>query len=343
MQLHYFQRYHGKENVVTSNVMLMLSRLYDYSPSRFFEMLNDNFLDSNESPEVSFMLQPANSNTIPDAAICQKSFKIVIETKLHNQFSKAQLMGHLHSFENEELKVLMTIDARPMDPDLKRELDKEIEDYNKENDTCIFHRNITFKDLLDMIVASVDERDIDMQRVVQDFSNYCHDEQLIPDSENYMRVIAAGTTLKDNIDLGLYYDQASRGYSNHGYIGLYNKKTVKAIGKLIKVVTATPDGNGDFLFATNDGAEVTQDEKDAYREAVRRGEKYNYTESLNTYPHNVFYVDKFYLTDFKKTTPYGIMKSKFFNLKSILNVQQLPSTEEIAEALRGRTWEDVDE
>ena len=323
--------------------MLMLSRLYDYSPSRFFEMLNDNFLDSNDSPEVSFSLQASNSITVPDAEISQKSFKIVIETKLYNQFDKNQLMGHLHSFQNEEIKVLMTIDARPMNLDLKKKLDKEIEDYNNAHNTRIIHKNTTFKDLLGLIVASVDERDVDMQKVVQDFSNYCHDEGLIPESENYMRVIAAGTTLKDNIDLGLYYDQASRGYSNHGYIGLYNEKTVKAIGKLIKVVTATPDGNGDFKFSTKDGDKVTKEEMEAYREAVRRGAKYDYTETLNTAPHNVFYVDRFYPTDFRKTTPYGILKAKFFNLRSIMNVQQLPSTEKIAEALRGRTWEEFTE
>ena len=31
MQIHYFQRYHSKENVDTSNTMLMLSRLYTYN------------------------------------------------------------------------------------------------------------------------------------------------------------------------------------------------------------------------------------------------------------------------------------------------------------------------
>mgnify|MGYP000376761060 FL=1 len=34
MQIHYFQRYHSKENVDTSNTMLMLSRLYNYN--RYF-------------------------------------------------------------------------------------------------------------------------------------------------------------------------------------------------------------------------------------------------------------------------------------------------------------------
>ena len=35
-----------------------------------------------------------------------------------------------------------------------------------------------------------------------------------------------------------YYDQASRGYSDHGYIGLYKGKSIRAIGKLKKTVIA---------------------------------------------------------------------------------------------------------
>ena len=30
MKIHYFQRYHEKENVATANTMLLLSRLYQY-------------------------------------------------------------------------------------------------------------------------------------------------------------------------------------------------------------------------------------------------------------------------------------------------------------------------
>ena len=44
MQIHYFQRYHSKENVDTSNTMLMLSRLYNYNADKFFSMLNSLIL-----------------------------------------------------------------------------------------------------------------------------------------------------------------------------------------------------------------------------------------------------------------------------------------------------------
>ena len=75
MQIHYFQRYHSKENVDTSNTMLMLSRLYNYNADKFFSMLNSLVLGEAESPEIAFDLQVAGDESVPDAVISQKSFK----------------------------------------------------------------------------------------------------------------------------------------------------------------------------------------------------------------------------------------------------------------------------
>ena len=84
MKVHYFQRYKQKENVDTSNTMLMLSRFYEYNPDKFFILLNNLILKEDETPELSFDLQQSiNGNeSIPDAIISQKSFKVVVETKL---------------------------------------------------------------------------------------------------------------------------------------------------------------------------------------------------------------------------------------------------------------------
>ena len=43
MKIHYFQRYHAKENVATANTMLLLSRLYQYSPDKFYRLLKTKF------------------------------------------------------------------------------------------------------------------------------------------------------------------------------------------------------------------------------------------------------------------------------------------------------------
>ena len=74
MKIHYFQRYHTKENVSTANTMLLLSRLYQYSPDRFFRFLKQLcYPDSADSfePEIAFEIQEKNEDSIPDAIISQ--------------------------------------------------------------------------------------------------------------------------------------------------------------------------------------------------------------------------------------------------------------------------------
>lgn len=57
MKIHYFQRYHEKENVATANTMLLLSRLYQYSSDKFFRFLKSEFFSDAFEPEIVFNLQ----------------------------------------------------------------------------------------------------------------------------------------------------------------------------------------------------------------------------------------------------------------------------------------------
>lgn len=86
MKIHYFQRYHQKENVETANTMLLFNRLYTYSPNKFYSFLK-TFLPDNAEVEMGIDLQKKSKNSVPDAVISQPSFKIVIETKLNGAFS----------------------------------------------------------------------------------------------------------------------------------------------------------------------------------------------------------------------------------------------------------------
>ena len=98
MKIHYFQRYHEKENVATANAMLLLSRLYQYSSEKFFYLLKSAFFSDDFEPEIVFNLQEKSRNSIPDATITQQSFKIVVETKMSDWFYSDQLMRHLQAF-----------------------------------------------------------------------------------------------------------------------------------------------------------------------------------------------------------------------------------------------------
>ena len=341
MQIHYFQRYHSKENVDTSNTMLMLSRLYNYNADKFFSMLNTLILGEDESPEISFDLQVAGDESVPDAVISQKSFKIVVETKLYNQFNKKQLMNHLKQFGTEDIKVLLTLDPKPMKDQLHKELDKDIKKYNTDNINEIVHPikhvNLTFEQLVDAMEDIVDDRDTEIISVLDDFKNYCFDEKLILDSYKWMRAIVAGTTFQDNMDLNLFYDRESRKYSDHGYIGLYKNKSIRAIGKLQKTILAM-EVDGQMKYTSENGESVTQDEIKRINEAIQRAKEYGY--NLKTICHRYFMVNKFYPIDFRKSSKNPIQKSKFFNLAEMFGYDMMPDTKKIAADLNGKTWEE---
>lgn len=152
-----------------------------------------------------------------------------------------------------------------------------------------------------------------------------------------MRAIAAGTTLRDNIELKLYYDDASRGYSEHGYIGLYSRKSVRAVGKVVKTVVSAFE-NGKLSLRTESGDAVTEQEIKRIKEATERAREYGY--DLMSVPHRYFIVDQFFETDFRKSSKNPIQRAKFFPLAKMFGYEKMPATERIADDLSGRTWEE---
>lgn len=342
MQIHYFQRYHSKENVDTANTMLMLSRLYNYNADIFFSMLNTLILHEDESPELAFDLQISGPDSVPDAVISQKSFKIVVETKLYNQFGKEQLMNHLKQFDSEDIKVLLTLDPKPMRKDLFSEMLHEVNKYNAENIKRLIHPikhiNLTFEQLVKAMEDIIDDRDTEIISVLDDFKKYCFDEKLIPDSYKWMKVFAAGTTFNDNMELNLFYNEESVKFSEHGYVGLYNDKSIRAIGKLEKTIIAVEE-NHEMKYRTESGDPVTSDDIKRIEEAIRRADNYGYGDDMRTISQRYFMVEKFYPIDFRKSSKYPIRK-KLFNLAEMLGYNVMPDTQIIANDLDGRVWEE---
>lgn len=334
MKLHYFQRYHSKENVVTANTMLLLSRLYSYDTNKFFRFLS-NFLPEALSVNLSFNLQDNNGCSIPDATIEQPSFKFVIETKLYSKFDSEQLICHLNSFKTQDYKILLTLDPRPLDKVFEMELKKQLDKYNEENNTNIIHRHLTFERLVNIVQDLIEDRDYDLKSIIEDYQDYCYSEGLIPDSWKRMRVQLAGTTFELNKNLNLYYDNAARGFSGHAYLGLYNQKAVRAIGKICAIATAIYKNN-ELQVNVEDG-NITTDMIEKIKIAIEQSKNFGY--DLTNFEHRYFFVDKFYETNFKKITPYAPMGTRFFDLCSILQTDNLPDTEKIAEILFSKTWE----
>lgn len=336
MKIHYFQRYHTKENVATANTMLLLSRLYQYSTDKFFRFLNSLFFPDNFEPEIVFRLQEKSSNSIPDATITQESFKVVVETKLSDWFYTDQLERHLLAFENEKQKVLLTLAPEYMEAEKRKMLGSRLAAYNESQETPIRHVNTTFEELVNRIQEVIDDRDYEMQEVLEDYLNYCYHDSLIPVSDGwkFMRVQLAGTTFDFNVQENLYYDNIERGFRAHRYLGLYKNKSVRAVGEVIAIITGTQDQNGTLTYQVELG-ELTEEREKAIEHAILDSKRYGYDLDFTRF----FFVKQFYETDFRKSTPRAPMGTRIFDLTTVLGTTEIPCTEQLAQLLSQKTWE----
>ncbi len=338
MKVHYFQRYYEKENVATANTMLLLSRLYSYSTQKFFNLLKSElfFQFADFEPETAFEMQKKWGDAVPDAEISQPSFKLVIETKRSDWFHADQLMRHLAAFHDERYKVLMTLAPVPMNPNKKAETEHQLETYNASQKYPVRHLNLTFDRLASAVQDVIDERDYEMQEVLADYRDYCNEAGLIAnyDAWKYLRMQLAGDTIAFNIKENLYYDNAFRHFRPHKYLGLYRKKAVRAIGKLCAMITTedTPQG----IHYHSELGELTEERKAKILLAIEDGKQYGY--ELLSQKQRFFFVEQFYETDFRKTSPGPSMGTRIFDLTAVLGVEKLPDVQTIAGLLKEKTW-----
>lgn len=154
-------------------------------------------------------------------------------------------------------------------------------------------------------------------------------------SNTYMKMYGAGTTLQFNQKANVYYDTLAHSPQNYPYIGLYTEKAVRAIGKVEAVIVTEVVDN--VLQYRAEQGEVTAERKQTILEAIEDGKKYGY--NLLRCSHKYFFVEQFFQTEYKKTSPGGARFVKVFDLNKLLGVDELPSTEEIAKILAKKIWE----
>lgn len=66
------------------------------------------------------------------------------------------------------------------------------------------------------------------------------------------------------------------------------------------------------------------------------GDSHGY--NLRTIEHRYFFVKNFYETDFKKISAGGSMGTRIFDLSYLLETDELPDVEQIAEILKNKSW-----
>ena len=332
MNVHYFQRYYQKENVSTANTMLLLSRLYNFSVEKYYKFLSNIFEDiDNFKVEPEFNLQVKSEDSVPDAMFTQSSIKIVIETKESNIFDEDQLLRHLGSFEDEKYKVLISLSPDHMSGQYKDEIDKKINEKKED----VVHINLSFEEIAQSIQNVLTDRDYDMQFILDDYVKYCEESNLIVPKNKLMAYPVTNTydlCKKENV----YYRGIEKAQSYFEYIGLYKDKKILAIGKINTIISTIYEIDGEISFINERGElsdEIKEKIESIVEERTMKGEEVG--------DSRYYFVDCFYDTSFQKDSSGGLQKAKKFDLLEVLKVndKDLPTTETIAEMLKGEKWQ----
>ena len=339
--LHYFQRYSQKENVVTNNTLGLFTQLYRDSPSRLEDLLGKLIDGVSVDVGVSMQQQTTERSSVPDGALTQSSFRVVLETKTGESFSVDQLERHLDAFKDEEQRILLLLSPRGLDEAEHAEVKRKLESQDK----GVTFAAVEFADVVDALIGGgneeeegdplVSEYEQDLYELVVDYKNFCSEVGLLPD-DDLMYAVPCGDTHELNFKYDLYYHPVSRGYQKHQYVGIYYDMSIRGIGKIEHTVHANLfDGEleGEGL------KELTEGEKERIRGAIKSApEMAGHSVEQD---HEFLVVDKFHETDFRKKSNYGMRGPQYFSLRDHLEIgehRDLPATGEIAKKLRGASW-----
>lgn len=338
-RIHYFQRYSQRENVVTNNTLLLLGRLYQYRPVLLENVLNTVLAGDDEASQVTVGITMKQQDRgaaggIPDGVLDQQSLRILIETKRGNDFGSEQIKGHVKRMGDSKRPFLVMLGKELLPSSDLQDIRKEVS--TMRSDAVIV--NTTFDKIIKAIDEELDEWEQEIRELLEDFREFCSSENLLPD-EYSLRAVLCGKSINQNIRYGVYYNRVGRNYADHTYLGLYDNKAVRAVGKVLKVFSADI-GQKDImeLVDTLKGAPPTADELALVTEVMNDAID-NPGYNIQT-GHRFYLVDRFYPTEFTKDSKYPLMHTQYFDLREYLSLPGgvLPSTEIIATQLKGKKW-----
>lgn len=334
-----FQKYTGRENIHSSSALLLIKELYRYNVDYFYKfikaLVDDNSEVNDFLPHFRTQITTEKNDTVPDFSITQEGFSIFAEAKeAGNGFNERQLEGHLKVLDKRNGKKILLL-LSPSENEDRILLNKFNKSYKD-----ISIKQISYNKIYQILDEIVDRnKDYSFCDLLDEYNDYCVNEGLIDCAYRIMKVRSVGNTLSFNKKYDLYFDSEGSNVYGFHYLGLYNDKRVKLIGKIKKIVVAKLEDNKLDIKQDVDGCskDLSPEEESKLLEAINDKDAfYNIQNNYKTY----FFVEKFVETEFKKTTPRGLFGAKKFDLeKYCLNYNKDMSIEEIANGLKGQEWE----
>ena len=251
-KIHYFQRYSSVENTVTNNTLQLLARIYNYSTIQASKILSEI---TGEPIDIGIEInqQTRGQGAVPDGAIIQRSFKVLIESKVDAGVDINQLIRHAQNFSDESQKVLLLMTKQPIGQADEDKISRQI------SAVCsgLIFKNTTYEGVCKAIKGQFKEYEYEMNSLVDDYVEYCNDTGLFDQSKFLMRIVPCGESVEINKKYGIYFHPSDRGYTKHSFVGIYANKTVQSVWAIDSVFDIQFDGttlNKNFIEGrdTND-------------------------------------------------------------------------------------------
>jgi hypothetical protein len=328
--IYYFQRYSQRENWATNNTLLLLSRLYQFNRLKFQRAIKDILGQGIELDiGIQFTQQNRSRESTPDGIIEQSSFKIVIETKLADDFTADQLIRHLSTFkDNGEGQILLAITRH----ETPKDVTEQVNIYLKSKSSKVKFTTTSFLTIANSVRENLQDHDVEMLEIVEEYIAFCEENNLINRRDSTLLALTAGTSIDLNLKYNIYYDPAKR---NHNlpfrYIGLYSEKNIFAIAEVDKIVEC--DLQRGNLVVKND-VKIEENERARIKRIIKET---NYDDL--TRDTKFFLVATFHSTTYKKVSPSSMRGKKYFFLDEIEGYTPDMNAQEIASLLNGKSWE----
>jgi len=310
-----------------------LSRLYNYNRLKFQTVINEILSENNLSLNIGadFAQQQWSTNSVVDGVISQDSFKIVIETKLGDNFDASQLKNHLSALiSTSGKKILLSLSKNNVSLSIRKEVISELQ---KDQYIDIEFASTTYSSIIKIIQETLADYEIEMIEILDDYVLLCKEHQLTDIGEHTILAVTATSSIAINRKYNIYYDPAIR---NHNlpfkYLGLYLDKAIVDIGRVTKIVFCDYE-DGKLIASADTALDLTDKEYERIKNTIEETDYYDLRKGVK-----FLLLDQLIPTNFKKLSFSSLRAKRYFFLNDFKDYKEIMNTKQIAEMLNTNTW-----
>ena len=193
---------------------------------------------------------------------------------------------------------------------------------------------VTFENVIAAARDCLSDHDEEMHALLSDYEDFCSDEELLPIDRWTLFVPPCGRSHEIVTRQRLYYCRATWSRRKARYLGVYYDKAVRHVGIISKVVECEIKEER----VIGETHLLSTDERDRIIAASREHQMSGWVGDPAR-GHQFFLCDEMRETMFEKSSPHGMRRHRYFDLRRYFSNNVPARLEQIADQLRAAQWE----